>query len=84
MEYIDNELIHVLSTEDFVAGGDDCVLPPLVQTPGFAVRERCGTLDSHEGSDERGKGSIAADGVVLDRPLGLRAPQGGGGDFDLA
>jgi len=77
-------LIHVLPGENLVARRDDGVFPPLVQAPGLAVRERGCTLDSNEGSDERGKGSIAADGVVLDGSLGLRAPQGRGGDFYLA
>jgi len=84
MEYIDNELIHVLSGEDFVACRDDRILPALVETPGLGVRERGCPLDPHEASDERRERAIAADGIVLDRSLGLRAPQSGGGDLDLA
>jgi hypothetical protein len=84
MEYIDNELIHVLSGEDFVARREDGVLAALVETAGLAVRKRGGPLDPNEGPDECRKGAIAADGVVLDGSLGLRAPQGGGGNFDLA
>jgi hypothetical protein len=84
MEYIDRELIHVLSGENFIARGEDGVLAPLVETPGLTVRERACALDANEGSDERRKGTVAADGVVLDRSLGLRTPQGRGGDLDLA
>jgi hypothetical protein len=74
MEYIDNELIHVLSGEDFVARREDRVLPSLVETPGLAVRKRGGPLDPNERSDERGKRSVAADGVVLDGSLCLGTP----------
>ena len=70
---IDNELVRVLSGEDLVARRDDGVLTALVETAGFAVRQCGRALDANEGSDECGKGSIAADGIVLNRARRLHA-----------
>src|SRR5438034_1920272 len=60
VEYIDNELIHVLSGEHLIARREDRVLPPLVETPCLSVRERSGPLDPNEGSDERRERAIPA------------------------
>ena len=74
VEYIDNELIHVLSGEDLIARREDGVLAPFVETPSLAVRKRGGPLDPNEAADERREGAIATDGVVLDGSLGLGTP----------
>src|SRR5207253_392110 len=46
VEYIDNELIHVLSGEDLIARREDGVLAPFVETPGLAARKRGGPQGS--------------------------------------
>src|SRR5438046_1231070 len=57
VEYIDNELIHVLSGEDLIARREDGVLAPFVETPSLAVRKRGGPLDPNEAADEIGRAS---------------------------
>ena len=84
VEDIDNELIQVLTGQDLVAPGEDRFASLCVESAGLRVRERRRSLDAHECPNERGICPESTDRVVLDRPLGLRAPQRAGRNFDLA
>ncbi len=84
MEDIDNELIHVLSGEDLVAGGHDRVPSLGLQPTSLGVGERTGALHARHRADESRERSVAGDGVVLDSSLGLRAPQRVGWDLYLS
>ena len=84
MEHIDNELIQQLSGEDLIASGDDRVLSLGVQPTFLAVRERSGALHADHRAHERRERLVTGDRVVLDRSLGLRAPQRVGRDLYLS
>ena len=84
VEDVDDELIEMSTFEDLVACCDDRVLAAIVEPACFGVGESGGALHPDERPDERRKGPITADRVVLDRPLGLRAPERVRGNFDFA
>ena len=84
MEDVDHELIEMPAFEDLVACFDDRVLAPIVESACLGVGESGGALHPDERPDKRREGPISADRVVLDRPLGLRAPERVRGNFDLA
>ena len=84
MEDVDDELVDMLPGEDLIARRDDPVFQFRIESSRLGVRERCRSLDANERSDERWKGPIAADRIVLDRSLGLGSPERVGGDLYLA
>ena len=84
MKDVDDELVDVLTGEDLIACCDDGIFQSRIESSRLRVRERSRALDANERSDERRKCAIPADGVVLDRSLGLGSPQRVGGDQGLA
>ena len=84
VEDVDDELIEMPAREHLVARRDDRVRLSGVEPACLRVRERCCAFDTHERTDERREGTIAADRIVLDRSLGLRPPQSVGGNLYLA
>ncbi len=85
LEDVDDELCaQRVVAQDAVTGGDDGVGQLRLQHAEVAVGERARFLQEDEGADEEGMGAEAADGIVLDRPLGLRAVKGVVGHVNFA
>ncbi len=78
----EREFVRVLASEHFVSGCNDggCLVGG--EQAKLLVGVGGSTLDQRERMDEFSGLTFARDGEVLQRALGLRAPQAGGRDFD--
>jgi hypothetical protein len=65
----------VLAREDFVAGLDDQFVALVVEPLARVVGNRGSLLQDRIGGDHFARNQILADAEVLERALGLRAPQ---------
>src|SRR6266571_5425274 len=74
LEYIDRELIVVLTCRYLTRCGCDGSGHLAIQHPKLGVDRRRGRLDLAKGGDKPAVYSAARDREVLHRPLGLRSP----------
>ena len=74
----------MLAGEDLVAGLHDQGVRPVIETLSLMVRDGRGLLQNRVGRDHLARDQILADTEVLQRALGLGAPQLVGRDIDLA
>ncbi len=69
------EHVVVLAGEDFVAGLDDQLVLLVAEPLAGMVCRSSGLLQDGIGGDHLARNQVLADAEVLERPLGLRAPQ---------
>ena len=81
---VHDELVAVLSGEDFVRRPHDRVGELGIEALGLPVRQRGGLLDVDNGVDERSQGRELGDGKVVAGALGLDAVQRVGRHRQLA
>jgi len=84
LEDVHDEVLIELAVDDFLCGGGDEFGTVLVESAEGVVDFGGGLFDQAYGPDEPARKAVTADGEVFHSPLGLGAPQGPFGDFDLA
>ena len=73
----------MLAGEDLVADAHDQIVPLLVEPPALVVGDGGGALQDRVGADHLARHQVVADAEILQRALGLRAPQPVGGNRNL-
>ena len=75
LKHIDRELGIVRAARDRLGSTGDAACGLGIEQPEARVGGRRGLLDQRERANERARQAITADRKVLDRALGLRAPE---------
>src|SRR5262249_40160139 len=73
-----------LAVEDFLRRLHDRLGAPRIKKPERAIGLRRSALDQRQSRDQRARHELFADGEIMPRAFGLRAPIGFGGHVDRA